>query len=64
MNWKTRMNLDLIDAQSAAAQQAEHDRIADELDELIDLAHDRGDESMGKLLCKCLATYQKARWDL
>ena len=64
MNWKTRMNLNLIDAQAAAARQAEHERIANELDELIDLAHDRGDESMGRLLCKALALYQRRRWDL
>lgn len=58
------MNLDLIDAQAAAARQAEHDRIADELDDLIDMAHDRGDESMGRLLCSTLALYQRRRWDL
>lgn len=58
------MNLDLIDAQSAAARQAEHERIVEELEDLIDLAHDRGDESMGRLLCSTLALYQRKRWDL
>lgn len=54
-NWKTSMYLDLMDAQSAPARKAEHDRTAETLKDLIAHAQERGDEDMEALFRRCLA---------
>lgn len=64
MNWKTAMYLDTIDAQSVPTRKAEHDRTVRTLKDLITHAQERGDADMESLFRQCLATYEKAGYDL
>lgn len=58
MNWKTAMNLDLINAQAAQ----EHQRTVNTLKSLIQ--HNSGNKAMKAHFSKCLSLYEKAGYDL
>lgn len=62
MNWKTRMNLDLIEAQTIG--KSEHQRTVCTLESLIGNAHKSGDTEKEAFWRRCLGTYEKAGYDL
>ena len=57
MNWKTAMNLDLINAQAAQ----EHQRTANTLKSLISNSDSK---AMKDFFSNCLSLYEKAGYDL